>query len=236
MSDRVIEVAGIEVTVKERPRRSSLEITVDRDGSLFVAVPAGTPDEPVLDFLSRNQKWIHRKLIEKADFLPALPPTELANGEGFRYLGRSSRLLLVEDQEVPVKLIAGRLRLRRVESNPAAALRKWYLRTGTAWVQERIGRWADRCGCDDVDFDIRDLGYRWGSLSQSGRLNLHWATLQLPPGLIDYVWVHEMTHGSYPAHDDHFWAAVERVLPDYEARRAALAHAGSSIWLGDTSD
>lgn len=235
MSDRVIEVAGMALEVRERPETSTFEITVDRDGSLFVGVPAGTPDEPVLDFVGRKQDWIHRKLIEKADFLPALPPKEFANGEGFRYLGRNYRLLLVEDQEVPVKLVAGRLRLRRVESDSAVALRKWYFKTGTEWIRERIGPWAERCGLDHVDYEVRELGYRWGSLGSNGRLNLHWATFQLRPGLIDYVLVHELTHETQPAHDEQFWHAVETVLPDYQSRRSELAIAGSTVWLGQVN-
>ena len=38
---------------------------------------------------------------------------EYRNGEGFLYLGRSYRLLLVADQEQPLLLKGGRFRLRR---------------------------------------------------------------------------------------------------------------------------
>ena len=137
MTDRILHIGGFEVAVKERPARKTMEITVDRDGSLFVAVPAGTHDDPVRD-------WIHRKLIEKADFLPVLPPKEIVNGEGFRYLGRNYRLLLVDAQDAPVKLVRGRLCLRRAEIEPAAAIRAWYRSTGFTWLYRRVKPWADR--------------------------------------------------------------------------------------------
>jgi predicted metal-dependent hydrolase len=236
MTDRVLEVAGLEVAVKERPARSTMEITVDRDGSLFVAVPPGTPDDPVRDFVDRKQDWIHRKLMEKADFLPVAPPKELVNGEGFRYLGRNYRLALVEGQDRALKLVGGRLCLRRDVSDGAAAITGWYRVTGTSWLRKRVGPWASRCDVPKVTVVARDLGYRWGSY-RAGRLNIHWATMQLPPTLIDYVLVHELTHAHHPDHSSRFWDAVGRVQPLYAESRERLAAAGRNLWLGDvTSD
>lgn len=236
MSDRQLQLVGVSLDIRERPERKTMEITIDRDGSMFVAVPEGTPDEPILDFVDRKQDWIHRKRLEKAQFLPSMPRKELTNGEGFRYLGRSYRLLLVEDQDAAVKLFAGRLRLRKQTDRPELALKRWYTTTGRRWVGGRIGLWTERCGLEDASVDIRDLGYRWGSLSDASQINLHWATLQLRPSLIDYVLVHEMMHATHPAHDDGFWGSVERVLPDFESRRSELAETGPSIWLGHVSD
>jgi predicted metal-dependent hydrolase len=79
--------------------------------------------------------------------------------------------------------------------------------------------------------DVRDLGYRWGSLGKGDRLNLHWAVMQLPPSLIDYVIVHELAHVDEPNHTTRFWAVVRRVLPDYEQKKTRLSEAGTQLWL-----
>ena len=79
--------------------------------------------------------------------------------------------------------------------------------------------------------DVRDLGYRWGSLGANRRLNIHWATLQLPPTLVDYVLVHELAHLAHEQHTPAFWATVERALPDYERRKSDLIAVGASLWL-----
>jgi predicted metal-dependent hydrolase len=210
-----------------------MEITIDRDGSLSVAVPEGTPDGPIRDFVDRKQEWIHRKLLEKSEFLPSMPRKEIVDGEGFQYLGRSYRLLIVKDQDVPVNLTGGRLRLRRGEDRPELALRRWYVNTGRAWTRRRMQLWTERCGLNGGAVEIRDLGYRWGSLTRPSQINLHWAILQLRPALIDYVLVHEMTHASHPTHNNGFWHAVESVMPDYRGRRSQLAAAGTLVWLGD---
>ncbi|MER7416691.1 M48 family metallopeptidase [Micromonospora peucetia] len=75
---------------------------------------------------------------------------------------------------------------------------------------------------------MRDLGYRWGSLSVTGRLNIHCATLQLPPSLIDYV----LVYVAHPQHTPAFWATVERAMPDYERRKSDLFGAGARLWMG----
>jgi predicted metal-dependent hydrolase len=82
------------------------------------------------------------------------------------------------------------------------------------------------------DVDVRDLGYRWGSLGKNDRLNIHWAAMQLPVSLLDYVIVHELAHIDQPRHTPSFWATVERALPDYDRRRTHLAITGTTLWLG----
>lgn len=217
-----------------RPARRSLEITVERDASLSVKVPNGATVEEVTRHIRRKRPWIFAKLAEK-DAL-AHPPVvkEIVDGEGFAYLGRNYRLLLVNDQDVPVKLERGRLRLRRNErARGATALRRWYEQTGAAWVARRIGPWARRLGITETDVCVTSLGYRWGSVSPAERINLHWATLQLPPNLIDYVLVHELAHLSERNHTPTFWKLVEQTMPDYKQRREELASRGTQLWLGE---
>lgn len=65
------------------------------------------------------------------------------------------------------------------------------------WLPARIRPWATRMGATPGELDIRDLGYRWGSLGKNGRLNLHWAAMQLPATLVDYVIVHELARADH---------------------------------------
>jgi YgjP-like, metallopeptidase domain len=82
-----------------------------------------------------------------------------------------------------------------------------------------------------TDLRVLPLGYRWGSCTAVGKLNIHWATMQLMPDLIDYVLVHELAHVRYPDHGADFWRAVERPLPGFAARRTRLRLTGPALWL-----
>ena len=95
--------------------------------------------------------------------------------------------------------------------------------------------WVTRLGEDSVTVDVRDLGYRWGSARPTDgapRINIHWATLQLPPSLIDYVLVHELAHLREANHTHELWSTVDRVMPGYQVHKTTLAGVGKHIWLG----
>jgi hypothetical protein len=58
-----------------------------------------------------------------------------------------------------------------------------------------------------------------GSCSRDGKVNIHWATMQVSSDLIDYILVHELVHLRHPDHGLGFWSAVDRAIPGYTARR-----------------
>lgn len=226
-------IGDLHFAVRESPRRATVGITVDRDGSLYLQAPTGCPPDALAAWAYSKRMWVYRKLAEKDLLLSARPAKEFVSGEGFAYLGRSHRLLVTDTDEV--RMERGRLLLPRTAAagpDPGAYLVRWYRARGRQWLPGRIRPWADRMGLVPTGLDVRDLGYRWGSLSANGTLNIHWATLQLPPSLIDYVLVHELAHMAHPQHTPPFWATLERAMPDYERRKSDLLHAGSRLWMG----
>ena len=113
-------------------------------------------------------------------------------------------------------------------------MRRWYTETGSQWLQRRVLPWAARLGLQQVHVEVRDLGYRWGSARPTEgpqRINLHWATLQLRPTLIDYVLVHELAHLQETNHTPTFWSTVARLMPTYVQQKSILDTIGKVIWL-----
>lgn len=64
-----------------------------------------------------------------------------------------------------------------------------------------------------------------------GELYFHWAAIQAPPSLVDYIIVHELAHLAEVHHTPAFWRCVERAMPDYQGRLQQLAEAGRGFWL-----
>jgi len=231
-----MSIGGLDFAVRHSLRRRSVGITVDRDGSLLLHAPVGADPGAVAAWAGSKRAWVLRKLAEKDLLLSASPAKEFVTGEGFDYLGRHYRLQLTDSPPSSgVKLERGRLCLPRAlaeTGDGTAAVIGWYRQRGVAWLPRRIAPWAARMGLHSGDLDVRDLGYRWGSLGRGDRLNIHWATLQLPASLVDYVIVHELAHIGQPRHTPAFWATVQRALPDHHQRRARLATTGTTLWLG----
>lgn len=69
---------------------------------------------------------------------------------------------------------------------------------------------------------IRNQKTRWGSCSKKGNLNFNFKIVLLPPGLADYIVVHELCHLGEFNHSKNFWALVAKTVPNFRALRGEL--------------
>jgi predicted metal-dependent hydrolase len=218
-------------------RRRTVGLTIERDASVTVVVPAGSEIGQVVAALEAKRPWLVRRTVERARQLGEHPAKQVVSGENFPYLGRNQRLLVVTGQPVPVRREGGRLCLRAVPPQDGAqAIIDWYARTGAGWLDPRSRSWAGRLEVSPKSVDIRDLGRRWGTTGARGEVTLHWALFQLQPMLVDYILVHELVHLVEPHHGPAFWQRLGRAMPDYHERLERLADLGRRVWLGDVHD
>jgi len=207
-----------------------MELSVERDGALVVRAPDGATNDRLESFVRDKRAWVYKKVAEKEALRHATPVKEYVSGEGFPYLGRSYRLLLVDLQDAPLRLDAGRFRLLRAEAaHGRAQFIAWYTEHARVWLRRRVAALAPRVGVEAADVEVRDLGYRWGSCGRAGTLNFHWSVILLPPGIVEYVVVHELVHLRERNHTPEFWLRVERAMPDYLRRKEWLAEKGAGL-------
>ena len=228
-----LAVDDLTFEVRRSPRRRTVEITVDREGELVISAPIGVDAEVLIDFVREKRFWLYTKIAEKEALQQPAAGKEFVTGEGFPYLGRSHRLLLVDEQEVPLKLESGRFKLgRHLAVDGREHFIRWYTTHALPWLQRRVARWSPRLGVEPTALEVMDLGFRWGSCGRAGGLNFHWAAILLPPRIVDYIIVHELAHLIEPNHTPEFWARVARALPEYEQRKVWLAeHGGEHVAL-----
>lgn len=225
---------GLRFAVRVSARRRTVGITVERDGSLLLHVPADAEWARVEEWARRKRHWVRDKLADKDVLLSRQPRREFVSGEGFDYLGRRYRLKLT-DEVAGVHFNGGRIRMHPSVSDgpdPAGAMAAWYRDRAQRWVPSRLRPWCERMGLHPEQVRVLDLGHRWGSAGKGGRLNLHWALMQMPPTVVDYVLVHELAHMAVRDHSPVFWDRVRTVMPGYERQRDRLAVLGGQAWLG----
>lgn len=227
-----LTLGDLRFEVRRSERRRTLGLTVERDGSLVLSAPPGVPPARLERFAKEKRFWVYEKLAAKEALPAPRSARQYVTGEGFPYLGRSYRLQLVDRQEVPVKLEAGRFKMRRSEARRGRAqMVRWYTEHAPAWLEGRVARHAARLRVQPSAVTVQDLGYRWGSCGKERRLHFHWQTILLPPRVIDFVVVHELAHLTWPHHTSEFWRTVEAALPGWEAPRRWLTENGSGFIL-----
>ncbi len=202
-------------------------MTVDRGGELVLFAPADCEPRVLEEFVRAKHPWIYEELERKQQLRPPVRPREYVSGEGFPYLGRSYRLLLVDDQSVPLKLDEGRFKLlRSQQANGRKHLIAWYTAHAQPWFAERVDRFAGHVGVKPVRIVVRELGYRWGSCAKDGSVFFHWRSILLPPRSIEYVVLPELLHLQEPLHSRPFWLRMQAGMPDYRSRKQWLAENG----------
>lgn len=218
-----------------RSQRTTADIVIERDGRVLVRAPKSIPDERIEDMIEAKRYWIYKNLAEWRDLNATRVLREYRNGEGFLYLGRSYRLLLVADQDAPLLLKNGRFCMRRdlVDRGEIEAakvtFRDYYIARGSERIRQRVDYYAPKVGVAPRDVAVRELGNRWASCSPNGNLAFHWKCMMAPQTIIDYIVVHELCHAHHLDHTDAFWNEVDKVMPVYGERKEWLRVHGAGL-------
>lgn len=218
-----------------RSRRTTADIVIERDGRVLVRAPDSIPDERIEDMVEAKRYWIYKNLAEWRDLNATRVLREYRNGEGFLYLGRSYRLLLVAVQEEALLLKNGRFCLRRdlvdqgeIEA-AKTAFRDYYIQRGFDRINQRVNYYAPKVGVAPRGIELRELGNRWASCSPQGRLAFHWKCMMAPQTIIDYIVVHELCHFHHLDHTAAFWNEVDKIMPAYAERKEWLRLNGAGL-------
>ena len=88
---------------------------------------------------------------------------------------------------------------------------------------ERMWPLVEPLGVKKPELKARFMTSRWGSCHWTrGIIVLNTALTVVPQELLDYVTLHELVHFLHPNHGAGFYAAMDRLLPEWRVRRSAL--------------
>lgn len=221
----------IEYELIRRNRKTS-SIIVEPDGKVIVIVPKSCSMEKVEKLIQSKLYWIYTKRAEFEDLNNTKVNRQFRNGQGFLYLGSSYRLEITEDIEQDLKLYRGRFYLRKSKVEDGKKIFKnFYREKGIKKIEEIVNRYKKQMGVNPKNIRIMELKNRWGSCSDEGSLNFNWKCIMAPLTIIDYIVVHELAHIISKNHNEEFWNAIDKVMPDYEKRKKWIRENGASLDL-----
>lgn len=93
----------------------------------------------------------------------------------------------------------------------------------------RVAFYAEKLGVTYGRVTVRSQRTLWGSCSSRGNLNFNCLLMLMPPRVIDYVVLHELSHRKYMNHSAEFWETVRTYMPDYALHRKWLKDNGAAL-------
>ncbi|MGE5523302.1 MAG: M48 family metallopeptidase [Rhodospirillaceae bacterium] len=216
----VIAGSLVPYTIKRSGRRRAISLRIDETG-LRVGAPLDASQRAIDRVLHMHGEWVLDKLKEWAT--RAAPVAQWVDGAQLMLLGEPVTLRCVDDTpqaEIRDHMIVAPAcgTARHVTDALRDAALRCYI--------GRVRHYCDVLGLDHPDVRLSTARTRWGSCHIEGRILLNWRMIQMPMALIDYVVAHEVAHLREMNHSKRFWAVVERLVPDYKARRSAIRREG----------
>jgi len=212
----------VDVAVKRssRARRISLRVS-GVDGRVSLTLPNRVAISEARDFLHEKEPWIRAHLDKQPEVTVMRPDASLPiEGTPRKIVQTATKVVRLHPHwvEVPhgADKISARLRafLKTLARDRLAAASEEY----AGQIGRRFGK-----------ITLRDTRSRWGSCTSEGNLMYSWRLILAPPEVLDYVAAHEVAHLAEMNHSPAFWATVERVMPDYKARRKWLRDNGGGL-------
>lgn len=217
-----IQIDDLKIEVRRSARRLNVDLTIDRDGGVVIAVPDSMKEADVARIIRNKQTWIYTALGRKETTHKGPPPKEYVSGEGFFYLGKKYRLKVLRDGQTPetgpgLQLQNDRFYLpRELAADGRNVFMKWYTERAEEWIKRRMNALKGRVAAAPQAIEIRDLGFRWASCTHKGKMFFHWRTILLPPERIDYLILHELVHVHEHNHSPAFYERLRRASPEYK--------------------
>lgn len=213
-----------------RRDRTTMEIAVEPDTSIVVAVPMAATIDAIKAKLRKRAAWVMQQQRYFAQFMPRTPERRYVAGETHRYLGRQYRLKILLHVQQAVKLTRGHIVVQTHRPSQSDITRElvegWYRERAHLKFAERLEvnlhRFADPEAYRPKGLIIRHLRQRWGSMSPACRLMLNRRLVEAPIDAIDYVITHELCHIRHPNHGAKFFELLGLILPDWQRRKDRL--------------
>ncbi|MBU1101430.1 MAG: M48 family metallopeptidase [Bacteroidetes bacterium] len=231
------KVRDIDYILLPGTERKTTDIVIERNGVVTVRPPKNLKPDHIDSVVESKRMWIYKNLADWRDKNATRVVRQWVNGESFLYLGRSFRLKLVAKQKEDLKLKDGRFCLRRSTVDKAGeqaakkVFEEYFTEKGQKRFEERVKYFAPKVGVEPSSVLVKELGYKWGSCSKTGKIAFHWKAMMAKPKVIDYIVVHELCHMHQRDHNDEFWNEVDKVMPDYHERKEWLKMNGANFDL-----
>lgn len=227
----MVELDGRQVVVRVRrsARSRRYRLTISHTGVPVLSIPPTGRWPEAEGFLQKQRAWLVARLKNSPKPAPFI--------DGAKIVFRGAPALIVATGRLRGQVEIGNKENMLILSVPggpkhmARRLTDWLKIEALGELEKRTKFHAERLNVTPKSVKTRTQSSRWGSCSNSGRLNYNWRLILAPPFVLDYVVAHEVAHLCEMNHSVAFWARVKETLPDMEHGQAWLKANGSQLMV-----
>ncbi len=205
----------------QRTARKTLSITINEKGEVIVKAPKYMPEGEILKFVSSKQKWIDNKVNQIIN-------QNQVNNDLFEYkcvLFCGKKYRIIKDSKVKeITLTNDCIIIKKLSTlkREVNQLEKFLKNKCIEIVGQRMKYFSNLMQLEPDKVTLNNSKRRWGTCDSERIISFNWRVIMLPPRLIDYVIVHELSHLIEMNHSPAFWAIVSAVLPNVKELRSSL--------------
>jgi predicted metal-dependent hydrolase len=217
--NQTVDLLGntIEYQVRRSSEANDPRIDVDIH-DVTVIIPESKEAQPSA-LLKENAAWVIDKRCQYDAYREQAPDRTFEPGQQFPFLGEDRKLVVEPRGKQVVDENTIRLRQSAIEqSSLQQVLENFYRNRAREYLVSRTDYYAKQMDVKYEKLELRNQRTRWGSCSTGGTISLNWRLIMAPPGIIDYLVVHELAHLTEQNHGNEFWHLVETQMPDYRER------------------
>lgn len=89
-------------------------------------------------------------------------------------------------------------------------------------LPKKLKYYSELTGLYPASVKVTGARTRFGSCSGKNAVCFSYLLMRYPDEAVDYVVLHELCHIKHHNHSKHFWALVEKYMPDYKQRQSLL--------------
>ena len=230
--EKVIKCGNRSIIVKiTRKNVRNLSLRVKPDKVVSASVPYWTSDAEINAFINKYIGFI-LKALDRIDKAATAVPLMInfADGDKVCVFGEIKTLHVSVGNKNACVLSGDDVSLTVRDVTDVALKKKVFDKFARAATERLINSlctaYYPQFAFKVKNFPIikfRQMTSRWGSCTpDKNKMTFNYALFAAPVKCIEYVVVHEYAHFIEANHSKRFYVVVERVLPDYKSRRAAL--------------
>ena len=214
--------------------RKTTAIHIRPPGDVMVFSPLYTDEKIIRERVRSKGRWILKKIAEIKHLDPEKYKKKFVQGEKFLFLGKHYDLKIIKNgRKIPKVFFEDGVLYLEAEvldhEKSKKAVEKWYRIKAGRIIGDRVELYSQKLGRYPRSAKAKEQKRRWGSCTSRGDIYFNWRLVMAPPGIVDYIVVHELCHLIQRDHSRNFWDLVGSILPDFKKRKKWLKENGLKL-------